>query len=196
MDTTVCDGSSVILSATGGNFLTWNNGVFNNIAFTPTSTATYTVTGTNGFNCAGTDSVVVTVSQSSSSTLNINAMDQYVLNGMTYTTSGTYTQTIPNSIGCDSVITLVLQLDFTGLNEFGNEKISWYPNPTIDQLNILVNPEVTNSQVRIYNIKGELVKIAILKEGLNELDVQSLPSGEYLCTFDAKDNMNFRWIKK
>jgi hypothetical protein len=195
-DTSICAGSSVTLSASGGNFLTWNNGVFNNITFNPTSTTTYTVTGSNGFNCPGADSVVVTVNQPTSSTLNINALDQYVLNGTTYSSSGTYTQIVLNSAGCDSTITLVLQLDFTGLIELGSESVKWYPNPSIDQLNIIVKPVMENSQIRIINLKGELVKIVILKEGLNELDVQNLPSGEYVCLFDAKEEMNFRWMKK
>ncbi len=42
------------------------------------------------------------------STLNVTSCDAYTLNNQTYTTAGTYVQTIPNSSGCDSVITLHL----------------------------------------------------------------------------------------
>lgn len=45
------------------------------------------------------------------STLNISACDTYVLNNETFDKSGTYTQTIPNSLGCDSIITLHLTIN-------------------------------------------------------------------------------------
>ena len=60
-DQTVCIGTSVTLTASGGTTYTWNNGVTQGIPFTPTSTATYTVTGTSAAGCTNTDQVVVSV---------------------------------------------------------------------------------------------------------------------------------------
>ncbi|HKR05978.1 MAG TPA: T9SS type A sorting domain-containing protein [Bacteroidia bacterium] len=45
-----------------------------------------------------------------SSTINQSACGSYTLNGQNYTSSGTYTQTLVNSNGCDSVITLNLTI--------------------------------------------------------------------------------------
>jgi gliding motility-associated-like protein len=45
------------------------------------------------------------------STLAINACDSYTLNNTTFNTSGTYIQTIPNTQGCDSIITLQLTIN-------------------------------------------------------------------------------------
>lgn len=45
------------------------------------------------------------------STLNISACNDYTLNNETFASSGTYTQTIPNKAGCDSVITLHLTIN-------------------------------------------------------------------------------------
>ena len=47
------------------------------------------------------------------STLNVTACSAYTLNNHTYTQSGTYIQTVPNSSGCDSIITLHLTLQNT-----------------------------------------------------------------------------------
>ncbi len=46
-----------------------------------------------------------------SAILHINACDSYTLNGTLYDTAGIFTQVIPNSSGCDSVITLHLSID-------------------------------------------------------------------------------------
>ena len=61
VDFSVCAGSTATLAATGAVSYVWDNGVTNGTAFTPTSTATYTVTGTDGNGCVATDDVVVTV---------------------------------------------------------------------------------------------------------------------------------------
>lgn len=52
----------------------------------------------------------------SSSLLNISACNSYTLNNITYTTSGTFIQTLPNAAGCDSIITLNLILGGTNTN--------------------------------------------------------------------------------
>jgi gliding motility-associated-like protein len=65
LDQYVCVGASVTLNgsinpANVAATYSWNNGISNNIAFSPTTTTTYTVTGTlNG--CTSTDAVLVTV---------------------------------------------------------------------------------------------------------------------------------------
>jgi gliding motility-associated-like protein len=57
---TVCAGTPVTLTATGATTFSWNNGVTQNVAFTPLATATYTVTGTTS-GCTNTSTVTVTV---------------------------------------------------------------------------------------------------------------------------------------
>ena len=60
-DQSVCSGGSVTLEASGASTYSWNNGVTNDIAFVPTATQSYTVTGTNSNGCSSTDDVIVTV---------------------------------------------------------------------------------------------------------------------------------------
>ena len=57
----VCAGSPVTLNGSGALTYSWSNGVTNAVAFTPVSTATYTVTGTNSQGCTGTATTTVTV---------------------------------------------------------------------------------------------------------------------------------------
>lgn len=92
-DITVCDGSSVTLTGTGGT-PSWNNGVTNGVAFTPAATGTYIYTGTLD-GCTQTDTVLVTVKSmptaafvpdrlTGCSPLPIIFMNQSVENGVTY----------------------------------------------------------------------------------------------------------------
>ncbi len=84
-DQTVCSGAPVTLSGSGANTYTWNNGVSNGVAFNPTTTTTYTVTGTAGNGCTNTDQVLVTVNALPL----VNAgTDQNICTGGTVTLSG------------------------------------------------------------------------------------------------------------
>ena len=110
-DVMSCTGETVVLSGQGANTYTWSNGVQNGQGFVPTATGVYSVSGVDSSGCTGTDQVTVYVNSASSSTVTALACNTYVLNGQTYNQSGTYSQTIPNAFGCDSLITLNLTLD-------------------------------------------------------------------------------------
>ena len=60
-DREVCKGDEVTLSGIGAQNYVWNNGVENNVPFTPEETGTYTVTGTDVWGCVNTDEVMITV---------------------------------------------------------------------------------------------------------------------------------------
>ena len=60
-DQTVCAGTAVILAGSGASSYAWDNGITDNTSFTPSTTTTYTVTGTDGNGCENTDQVTVTV---------------------------------------------------------------------------------------------------------------------------------------
>ncbi|MFA7273114.1 MAG: LamG-like jellyroll fold domain-containing protein [Crocinitomicaceae bacterium] len=196
-DTSICAGESITLVGSGGIFLSWNNGVFNNIAFTPTATSTYILSGQSSTStCTNKDTILVTVNQPTTSTLTINSLDQYNLNGTVYNSSGTYTQVIPNSSGCDSTITLVLNLDFTGIEENAQQGILFYPNPAVNSIHISVDNRLANSKLFFFSLTGDKVKIIELHEGLNEVDVRNLPSGEYFCLAEKDERFNFNWVKK
>ncbi len=61
-DNKICLGDNVTLNGAGADSYTWDNGVTNNTAFSPTATVNYTVTGTNtATTCTNTASVQVEV---------------------------------------------------------------------------------------------------------------------------------------
>jgi uncharacterized membrane-anchored protein len=85
IDQSTCAGGTVTLSGSGGTTYSWDNSVSNGVAFTPLSTATYTVTATDANGCTNTDQVIVTVNPNP--TVN-GGNDQTVCVGGTATLSG------------------------------------------------------------------------------------------------------------
>ncbi len=176
-DQTTCNGQSVTLNASGATTYSWNNSVTNNSVFTPTATNTYIVVGTDANGCQDSDTVNVTVHQNTSSTITQTADNTYILNGQTYTQSGSYTQVIPNTNGCDSTITLNLTINNIGLDEVSNSAISIYPNPASNQITIAYAGQI--QKVEILDAKGATVYSSI--EHKKEIVLPSnMQSGYYL----------------
>ena len=61
--TTICNGESTLLGASGAITYSWDNGLGagNNFNVSPAINTTYTVTGTDGNGCENTDNVIITV---------------------------------------------------------------------------------------------------------------------------------------
>lgn len=62
LDQTICTGTSITLTGSGAATYSWNNGVIDGTAFSPSATTTYTLTGTSAFGCTATDQVTITLS--------------------------------------------------------------------------------------------------------------------------------------
>ena len=137
---TVCEGTAVTLSGTGSTALLWDNNVINGSPFTPDSTQTYTVSGTDANGCYGTDQVLVTVNTPlisagpdvticSGATVTLSATgvqapvwDNNVVNAVSFTptTSTNYEASGIDANGCagtDQVLVTVNQTANTVLNE-------------------------------------------------------------------------------
>ncbi len=121
-DSTICQGASTTISATGGNSYTWSpetglpSTVGASLTATPDTTRTYTVTGVGTNGCTGTAEVTITVNQPTSSEFTTTACDLYTWNGTNYTESGDFQQTLVNANGCDSVVTLHLTINNSQTN--------------------------------------------------------------------------------
>jgi gliding motility-associated-like protein len=61
LDTAICIGDLIAVQATGAPTLDWDNNAADGVPFSPDTTMMYTVIGTNGGGCTGTDSVLITV---------------------------------------------------------------------------------------------------------------------------------------
>lgn len=195
-DQVICQGDSVVLSANGGSSYQWSNGTVNSTAFFPTQSITLGVTGFSGAGCSNIDSINITVNNPSQSTMNANGIDVYTLNGIDYSTSGTFTQVIPNSVGCDSTITLVLSMEYTGISEWNFQQLNVYPNPTNGELNIIVPNSLIGQTAKIIDISGMEIASTVLSGELIILPLINLSKGTYFISIDQKSCVPIRVIKE
>ncbi len=123
LNLTINKSSGAKQTATSCNSYVWNG-------VTYTTSGTYTYNYTNGYGCASVDTLELTINASSSSVTNIttcgNALP-YSWNNNSYNAAGTYTVTLTNAAGCDSLAVLVLTT--TNGIDWGN--VQWPPNGTI-----------------------------------------------------------------
>jgi hypothetical protein len=90
------------------------------------------------------------------------ALDTYTwpVNNQTYTQSGTYSDTLVNAAGCDSIVTLNLTLSYTGINELNASQLVVSPNPTRDNFSITgLELLGTITSLEIKDAAGKVVKV-------------------------------------
>jgi hypothetical protein len=120
-NSTLCLGDSTNFGLTAGTSATFTfveNGntigsTSNPLSFyvTPTVSTIIGVYSTANGCSSDTLDIAITVNSPSSSSVSQTACDLYQWNGQTYTSSGVYTYTTQNAVGCDSVVTLNLTIN-------------------------------------------------------------------------------------
>ena len=126
------------------------------------------------------------------------ALDTYTwpLNNQTYTQGGTYTATIPNAAGCDSVVTLNLTLNYTGINEPNSNLVSISPNPTSSIITVKSSLALIGEEYIIYDQQGKAVKLGIITAEETEIDLSNLSEGVYLFKAGTEMQETFKIIKQ
>jgi hypothetical protein len=89
----VCEGTFVTLEGMGATSYSWTGGVNDGVAFTPTATDTYTVTGTDANGCSNTATTTVTVNSLPTVTASSDATANTVCAGTMVTLTGSGTAT-------------------------------------------------------------------------------------------------------
>jgi hypothetical protein len=175
--TTFCEGGEVSLTAQAGNTYVWsNNATTQSIAVSTAGTYSVTILSPNG--CSVTsNAITVDVNQPSASNLIATAFDGYTLNGILYTQSGTYTQTLTNAAGCDSTITLDLTLT-VGIEEGNINDVSLYPNPTSESFTIKTSVALYGNY-SVVDAQGKLVYTGEMTGTETNVNISSVARGIY-----------------
>ena len=114
-----------------------------------------------------TDSVYITVLDTSITFINATSCDSYYWNGTTYTSPGVYIDTLINSAGCDSITTLNLTINN---NHFLNKSIEICTGDSV----------VIGSS--IYTSAGIYIDTLISNFGCDSIITTSISFGQLGCT--------------
>lgn len=77
----ICEGSTVTVTGSGATTYLWSNGIIDGVAFTPTTSGSYSVTGTNSAGCTSTNAAVVSVTVNALPSLTINVTNSVICIG-------------------------------------------------------------------------------------------------------------------
>ena len=114
------------------------------------------------------------------------------VDGKTYTESQTLTYKTKTVNGCDSIVTCALTVGVTAIgDELANERITLYPNPATDVLNISVPAcAVGSGKIVIYTAAGIEVFANNFVSELETIDVANWNSDIYIVQItDADGNL-------
>jgi hypothetical protein len=216
---TVCAGTSVTASGTGGINYTWNNGITNNGPFDAFSSANYVVVGVDANGCANNDTLNLVVNPNPTVSLGADIVQPNppaILNAgagfssylwsntattqtISVSTNGSYIVTATNANGCSDTDTI--QVFFTAGIEDADlsfSDVTLYPNPSSGWLNLRIANIVTQQLIMdITDLLGQVVYSnnvgSVAGELVKGLDVSHLAPGNYIVRLHA--NNKTVWLK-
>lgn len=158
LNDTICTYSSATLHANGSGKIKWYNVakggklIASGSSFvTPILTQNTTFYVTDSLNTES-ERVPVTVymgKNATFNTVNVTTCKSYLFNGLTYLQSGTYKDTLINAIGCDSIITLNLNIyNIDSIKYQGSKVIATTQNATYQWIDADNNTPIQNETNR------------------------------------------------
>jgi hypothetical protein len=216
-DQTICSGSTATLNGSGANSYVWNNGVVNSVAFAPTATQTYTVTGTALNGCQSSDQVLVTVNATPVALVSVvdGATVAASPAGMNYqwincasgtdiptataaqftaTANGSYAVIVTSLQGCEDVSDCIT-ISSVGLDQMNITDMNVFPNPTNGEVNVSI-PESVTVNVSIFDAQGKLVAEQMNVTNNGKLNISNVTPGVYMVRLTAENAVQtFRVVK-
>jgi len=198
-DTEICSGESVTLLALGSGTITWNNGVQNNVAFSPQQTTIYTASGDDGSGCSSSETIEIVVTPtpaiptitpfannlvSSSSNGNQWYLDGELIEGATsqlFTpeANGNYTVIVAQGACSSSSEPYLYDAIITSIGE-DVSAFAIYPNPASECVHLTgILPQ---TEISISTITGKLVDRVVSSDNKQTLNISNLLPGVYLIT--------------
>jgi len=219
---TICKGNTITLSGNGGYSYGWSGGISNAVAFTPSSSGKYIVTGTSANGCSNTDTVNVVVNplpviaiigqtpiiSGTKDTLTAKGGVSYVWStGSTNDTTivaptiaTKYVVTVTNANGCQDTASFTVTIKtITGISTVtGETGTNLFPNPAKEILNLAFNTngKTIPAVIRVSDVSGkQWIETNANLDGNRtiSIDISRLSAGMYFVRIET--NTSVRTIK-
>ena len=170
---TICEGTSLNFSG-----------------FNVSEAGVYTQTHTSVNGCDSIVTLTVSVNPTFDTTINatINAGETYAEFGFNESEAGTYVQNLQTVNGCDSTITLILDVN-SSLMDVEDTELSFYPNPTDSK--VIFSQMI--EKIEVIDLTG---KVIFTLRNESEINVESLPAGAYYLRLTNNDKAVLRKLIK
>ena len=217
----LCIGQNLTLTASGAVHYTWSGGVTNGSTFTPTTSTTYSVVGTDSAGCHNTDSISISVNSlpvvrahsdtticaGASVVLTGSGASTYiwsggVTNGVPFTpaTTHTYMVTGTDAHGCTAVdsakVSVQVCRGIASLND--DAAISVYPNPGNGHMTVSIGTDSRDLTLSVTDIQGRMIYSAayahVSSGTLIPLDIAHSARGIYILHITAQGLLQSRRI--
>lgn len=208
----LCSGQSATLTASGASTYTWsNNSVSNSIVVTPSSSATFSVKGSDG-TCENMATLALTVNavpslsvtqtktlicKGNSATLTASGAGSYTWNTgassasvvVSPTSTAIYTVTGANGTCVANKTAAITVNNCTGIADLAADyALSVYPNPFNDQLSFSISAG-EHLKVTLSDALGKVVYTGTLSaESKETISTSDLPAGLYILTLHDNGN--------
>ena len=212
-DQSVCAGTSVTLAGSGASTYSWDNGVTDAVAFTPASTVTYTVTGTDANGCENTDQVsvavnsipVATATDNGDATITAGTATSYQwidcatglaiagATSQTYTVTANGTYAVIESNGSCSDTSACVTIDYMKVSEMAIDAIGIYPNPTRD--NVTVTMTNASASIEVIDAQGKLLQASHVVNG-DKIDLSTYETGMYIFRVTTENGTSIFRVSK
>ncbi len=213
----LCKGESFFVNASGALNYVWDNGLENSKTTPALTSGIYVVRGYDAQNCAGVDSVTLTVRSADTRvtikgqvleaqatnakfqwlncTNNWSVLPGEVNKSFSVNEGGEFAVEVEQN-GCfDTSACLKIAPTFITENNYDAD-ITVYPNPT-NGLVTLSAPELIKGEVRIKSIDGKLLKVYSLQGNRRvTINIEELSSGLYILELQNDKKHNFMLQKK
>ncbi len=201
----VCLGKETRLSGSGADSYIWDNGIVDDVNFSPSQTLNYAVVGTDTNGCIGHDTVSITVIPSQVAIVSqigntlisnaahayqwINCDTQLPLEGdtiqlFTAKENGNYALIIENEYGCadTSACFTITSIGIENVEEIG---LTVFPNPTNGIVTINTSNVLTNAVVEVYSSVGQIIYANKLSGQNVIINLGEQPNGVYFVKIQS-----------
>ena len=210
-DTTICEGSQLILDPGTALFYLWSDGTSNPTLAADTA-GTYFVEITSSAGCLGSDTMVLSTNPLPVLDLGIDdlfcdsiTLDAGTIAGASYlwhdgSSNQTFTATQTDSIyvsitdanGCsasDSIYVIINPDACVGLDELTTDtEALLYPNPTQGGLTIQLSQLNTDVVMSISTIYGQIIRSERITSTTTTLDLNNLAEGTYILQLQSENS--------